>query len=66
MEIIGDLKIEHRIMDLFLSNFADVLLWAHLIGILAVVGYPSAESNSFEVQLLAKFLAVIVQSSSQT
>ncbi|CDB11980.1 uncharacterized protein BN744_00363 [Bacteroides sp. CAG:633] len=66
VEVVRQLEGEHRVVDFFLAHLVDVLLGAHLVGILVVVGDAASEHDGFQVQLLAKILAVFVHTACQT
>lgn len=66
VEVVGQLEGEHGVVDLTTAHFLDVLLGAHLVGILVIVGYASAKHDGLEVELLAQLLAVFVHASGQS
>ena len=65
VKIIRKLESEHWVVDFTQAYLFNVFLGTHRIGILVIVRDTSAEHNGFQVQLLAKLLAVIVHSACQ-
>ena len=66
VEVVGQLEGEHGVVDLTAAHFLDVLLGAHLVGILVIVGYASSKHDGLEVELLAQLLAIFVHASGQS
>ena len=66
VEVVRELKGQHRVEDFLLLHFIYVLLGADLIGIFVVVGDTSAKHDCLQVQCLAKFLAVFIHTACQT
>lgn len=60
MEIVRELEGQHRIVNLARAHLSDILLRAHPVGVLIVVGDAAAEHDRLEVELLAQLLAVVV------
>ena len=65
VEIIGKLEGKNRVIDFTVSYMLDILLRAHLIGILVIVWYTTAKHDSLQVELLAEFLAILIHTASQ-
>ena len=59
VEVVRELEEQHRVVDFTLAHLVDVLLGAHLVGILVVVGQAPAEHDGLQVELLAELLAEI-------
>ena len=65
LEIIGQLKAQHGVVELLVTDLLNVLLRAQAIGVLVVVGDAAAGDDGFEVELAAQLLAGIVQPAPQ-
>lgn len=65
MEVVRQLEIEYRVVDLTRPHLFYILLRPHLIGILMIVWYASAEHYRFEVQFLTQLLTVDIHSAAQ-
>ena len=66
VEVVAQLERQHRVVYLARAYTFDIFLGSHLVGILVVVGYASAEHDCLKVEFLAEFLAIFVHTSSQT
>ena len=65
VEIIGKLEGKNRVIDFTVSYMLDILLRAHLIGILVIVWYTTAKHDSLQIEFLAEFLAILIHTASQ-
>ena len=61
METVGELEGQGRVVDVLEPHLLDVLARRHLVGVLLVVRDPAAGDDGAQVQVLAQFLAGVVQ-----
>ena len=66
VEVVGELKGQHRVEDFLLLHLVYVLLRTELVSIFIVVGDTSAKHDCLQVQCFAKFLAVFIHAACQT
>ena len=66
VEVVAQLERQHRVVYLARAYAFDIFLGSHLVGILVIVWYSSAEHDSLEIEFFAEFLAILVHASCQT
>ena len=66
VEVVGKLEGKNRVIDFTVSYVLDVLLRAHLVGILMIVWNTTTKHDRLQVELLAEFLAILIHTASQS
>ena len=66
MEVVGQLEVEHRVVNLPRPHLLDVLLGPHLVGVFVEIGDAPSEHDGLEVELLTQFLAILIHAAAQS